>query len=130
MKKWSVYLFLILLLGLLAMGGCQKNIAPENLTPDQQEISVVLETWEKGWNTRNIGIMESIYDPASAELEWLKYNLSTRNSRIKVSVKEFGVFGDDAIVRTRIYGDWSSKSAFALTKLNGQWKVQARTNIK
>lgn len=130
MKKWSVQLFLILLLGMLAMGGCQKDTAPENMTPDQQEIISVLKTWQSGWNARDIGVMGAIYDSASTELEWLKSNLSTRNSRISVSVKEIAVFGDDAIAKARIYGDWKSNSAFALTKLNGQWKVQARTNIK
>ncbi len=112
------------------MMGCQKNTTPINLSPEQQEISLVMSQWAKAWNMKSMKMMREVYTKSSPELIWLKKHMSGSKLNVRVITEDAVVFGDDALAVVNIRGGWRDSVLASFSKVDGAWKLEEKTPIK
>lgn len=122
MRKTSLKLAFVLLAGLLLVGCVQ--MTPKEMTPAQQEVSAALNVWKNAWNSRDLNMMAQIYEPGSPELVWMQENLGKQRTRVRVKAKEIVIFGDEALVSGKVYGDWEKSFLASYVKKEGRWLLQ------
>lgn len=110
--------------------GCQKEVTPENLPPDQQEIHALMGEWTKAWNNKNMKQMRQVYTSDSPEIPWLEKHMKGSKLRVSTKINEVVVFGDNALAKILIYGGWRDNVIASFVKEDNSWKLAIKTSVK
>lgn len=123
MRKTHLKLVFALLAGLLLVGCVQ--LTPKELTPEQQEIAAAVNVWKNAWNSKDISLMDQVYEPGSPELAYVKETLRGQNTRIRVYTRDILIMDDgEAMVTGKVSGDWERSFVAAYIKKEGRWLLQ------